>query len=158
MLLHPAAPGRVYQQNHEGTYRSDDHGESWRRIDGGLPTDFGFGLALDPADAETCFVVPMDPMEGTFRATPGALRVYRFGGGAREAGRHRWTALDRGLPTTGAYLSVLREGMASDGLDRSGLYVGTGGGHLFHSPDGGRRWKAIAAFLPPILSVTATVV
>lgn len=153
LLLHPAAPGRIYQQNHVGTYRSDDHGDSWRRIDRGLPTDFGFGLALDPFDADTCFVVPMEPMGGTFRATPGALRVYRHDGR-----RGRWTGLDKGLPARNAYLSVLREGMAYDNLDRPGVYVGTGGGHLFHSSDGGRRWRTIAEFLPPILSVTATVV
>ncbi len=153
LLLHPAAPGRVYQQNHNGTYVSSDHGESWQRIDRGLPTDFGFGLALDPGNPGTCFVVPMEPQQGTFRATPGAMRVYRYGG---KAGH--WTALGNGLPSSGAYLSILREGMASDGLDRCGLYVGTGGGHLFHSPDCGRHWKTIASFLPPILSVTATVV
>ena len=153
LLLHPASPGRVYQQNHNGTYASDDHGDSWRRIDRGLPTDFGFGLTLDPGNPDTCFVVPMEPQGGTFRATPGSLRVFRFGG---KAGR--WKALGKGLPSSGAYLSILREGMASDGLKRCGLYVGTGGGHLFHSSDAGRGWKEIVSFLPPILSVTATVV
>ncbi len=153
LLRHPAAPGRLYQQNHVGSYRSDDHGETWTRIDRGLPHDFGFGLALDPGDPETCFVVPMEPQGGTYRATSGALRVYRWGGMPG-----RWTALGRGLPGDGAYLSVLREGMAWDGLPRCGLYVGTGGGHLFHSPDRGKEWRALAAYLPPILSVSAAVV
>lgn len=151
LLLHPASPGRVYQQNHGGVFRSDDHGENWRRIDKGLPFEFGFGLALDHGDAETCFVLPMEPREGTFRATTGALRVYR------RAGRG-WKGLGNGLPQAGAFQSVLREGMASDGLARCGLYVGTGGGHLFHSRDAGRSWKALASFLPPILSVSAAVV
>lgn len=153
LLVHPAVPGRVYQQNHMGTYRSDNYGDSWNRIDRGLPFDFGFGLAIDRHDPDTCFTFPMEPRGGTYRATTGAVRVYRWGG---KPGR--WTALGRGLPSSGAYLSVLREGMASDGLKRAGLYVGTGGGHLFHSPDGGKNWKTLAAFLPPVLSVSAAVV
>ncbi|MCI0342054.1 MAG: hypothetical protein L0216_13070 [Planctomycetales bacterium] len=153
LLRHPAAPGRLYQQNHVGTYRSDDHGDSWRRIDKGLPSDFGFGLALDATNPDTCYTVPMEPQGGMFRATTGALRVYRWGGKG-----HGWASRSRGLPSDGAYLSVLREGVASDGLPRCGLYVGTGGGQVFHGSDGGRRWTALASYLPPVLSVSAAVV
>ena len=153
LLLHPAAPGRLYQQNHMGVYRSDDHGDSWYAIHAGLPTDYGFGLALDPHDADTCFVVPLIPKQYAFRATMGAFRVYRWKGGRRG-----WTALGKGLPSQGAYLSVLRQGMASDPLDPCGVYVGTGTGQLFHSADAGRTWKTIAQYLPPIFSVAAAVV
>lgn len=151
LLLHPAAPGRLYQQNHDGVYRSDDHGDSWRAIHKGLPFEFGFGLALHPRDPESCYVVPLDPSEGTYRATPGRLRVFR--GGSRG-----WRALDRGLPAENAYLSVLREGLTSDALRPCGIYVGTGGGHLYRSVDEGLTWSAIALHLPPILSVSAAVV
>jgi photosystem II stability/assembly factor-like uncharacterized protein len=59
VLAHPGRPGRLWQQNHCGVYRSDDGGESWERLDGnGLPSEFGFGLALDPADPDTAFVIP----------------------------------------------------------------------------------------------------
>jgi hypothetical protein len=149
ILLHPVATERLYQQNHVGTYWSDDRGESWTAIQKGLPSDFGFGLALDANDPDACLVVPLQPEGYAFRATMGSLRVYRWNG--------RWTMNDAGLPRD-AYLSVLREGMSSDRLNPCGVYVGTGTGQLFGSADGGRRWRAIAQYLPPILSVSAAVV
>ena len=59
LLLHPARPDRLWQQNHYGVYRSDDHGDSWVRLDGnGLPSGFGFPLMLDPDDPDGAFVIP----------------------------------------------------------------------------------------------------
>ncbi|MCW8131599.1 MAG: exo-alpha-sialidase [Planctomycetota bacterium] len=153
LLMHPAKPGRVYQQNHVGVYQSDDYGDTWQPIHAGLPFDFGFGLALNPADPDACYVVPLDPEGYTFRATPGAMKVYRW-----NAKKKTWTALERGLPGDGACVSVLREGMANDTLDPCGVYVGTGSGTVFQSADAGRSWKAAAMHLPPVLSVSAAVV
>lgn len=59
LLLHPARPERLWQQNHCGVYRSDDHGGSWERLDGnGLPSGFGFALMLDPKGPDAAFVIP----------------------------------------------------------------------------------------------------
>ncbi|KAF0243000.1 MAG: hypothetical protein FD180_3628 [Planctomycetota bacterium] len=153
LLLHPAVPGRVYQRNHFGIYRSDDFGDTWYAIHGGLDSDFGFGMALDYGDPDTCYVVPLSAKQGAFRATEGAFRVYRWKGGKRG-----WTGLTRGLPKEGAYLNVLREGMSSDTLNPCGVYVGTGTGQVFHSADAGNSWRTLAEYLPPVLSVSATVV
>ncbi len=69
-----------------------------------------------------------------------------------------WEALADGLPQAHAYVSILREGLATDGLEPCGVYFGTSGGHLFASRDGGDSWETIASYLPRILSVTAAVV
>jgi hypothetical protein len=155
LLLHPGKPGRLFQQNHVGVYRTDNGGDSWDRIDKGLPWDFGFGLALNPADPDTCFVTPLEPQGGTYRATAGKLRVYQLKG---MNGAPAWDELGNGLPSEDAYLSVLREGMTNDALQPVGVYVGTGTGQLFHSADGAPGRAAIAATLPPILSVSAAVI
>jgi hypothetical protein len=89
-----------------------------------------------------------------YRATAGKFAVYRL----RSNGSTSWEELTNGLPTEGAYVSVLREGMSQDTLDPCGVYVGTGTGHVYHSSDAGSSWRAIASHLPPILSVSAAVV
>ncbi|HSJ15235.1 MAG TPA: hypothetical protein VK939_12515 [Longimicrobiales bacterium] len=149
LLLHPAQPDRLYQQNHCGVYRSDDRGESWVDITDGLPSGFGYALAVDPADADVAFVVPEESSH--MRTTIGGrLRVYR----TRDAGGS-WEALERGLPQQHAYVSILREGMAHDTRTPVGLYLGTSSGHLFASSDAGESWSVVAGYLPRILSVTA---
>jgi len=52
---------------------------------------------------------------------------------------------------------VLREGMTVDANDPVGVYIGTNTGQLFASRDEGESWKMLADFLPPILSVSASV-
>jgi hypothetical protein len=149
LLLHPAQPDRLYQQNHCGVYRTDDRGDNWIEITNGLPSDFGYALALDPADADVAYVIPEESSH--MRATiDGKLRVYR----TRDAGA-TWEALTQGLPQEHAYVSILREGMCSDPLTPGGLYFGTSSGHLFASRDGGDSWRLIAGYLPRVLSVTA---
>jgi len=150
LLLHPAEPGRLYQQNHVGVYRSDDHGESWARIDKGLPSDFGFPLAVHPTKGDRCYVVPLEGGDYSFRATPGAIVVYRRDG-------KKWTALTQGLPAEHAYTGVKREGLAADALDPCGVYLGTSTGHLYASRDEGDSWREISANLPPILAVSVAV-
>ena len=98
-------PGRAYQQNHVGVYRSDNYGDTWNPIHKGLPTDYGFGLALDPSDPETCFTVPLSSNNNyAFRSTSGKFQVFRWNGGGRG-----WTSVSKGLPAQGAFLNVLRE-------------------------------------------------
>jgi photosystem II stability/assembly factor-like uncharacterized protein len=149
LLLHPLDDRRLYQVNHCGVYRSDDRGENWTEITAGLPSDFGYALAIDPDDANALYVIPEESSH--MRATvEGKLRVYH----SRDAGA-TWTPLTQGLPQENAYVSILREGMTSDGAEPCGVYFGTSSGHLFASSDGGLSWKLVAGYLPRILSVSA---
>jgi photosystem II stability/assembly factor-like uncharacterized protein len=135
--------GRLYQVNHCGVYRSDDRGDNWTEITEGLPSEFGYALAV--LDRDTLLVIP--EASSDMRATPeGKLRVYR----SNDAGI-TWLALTEGLPQENAYISVLREGMCAIGDE---VYFGTSSGHLFASSNRGERWTMLAGFLPRILSVT----
>jgi len=149
---HPARPERLYLQNHWGLYRSDDWGDSWQDVANGVPSDFGFALAVHPHDPDTAYIVPLESDE--FRCVPEAkLRVYR----TRDAGA-TWEPLAEGLPQQDAYETVLRDGMATDEHERAGIYFGTRSGKLFASNDDGDRWRCIADGLPPIVCVkTATI-
>jgi len=151
VVMSPVDHERLYQQNHCGMHRSDDAGRSWVEITGELPSDFGFAAAAHPHDRDAFYVVPLDGGHG--RVMPeGRAAVWR----TRDAGAS-WARLDRGLPQQGAYVGVLREGMAIDALETPGLYFGTSTGQLFASADEGDSWREIATYLPGIASVEVAV-
>ena len=147
----PRRPERLFMQFHGGVYRSDDAGSSWVDIGAGLPSDFGFPLAVDPADPDSAFVIPLKA--DTDRVTPdGRVRVYE----TRDAGS-TWTPRGDGLPGSHAYLTVLREALARRGEgDALELYFGATSGDVFGSADAGATWFTAAAHLPPVYSVTAS--
>jgi len=145
-------PERMFLQNHWGLYRSDDRGENWIDIANGVPSDFGFPMAIHPKDPDSAWIVPLEA--DAFRCTPeGKLRVYR----TRNAGA-QWEPMTAGLPQHDAYETVLRDAMAVDVLDRVGVYFGTRNGKLFGSSDEGETWSALADGLPPIVAVKTAVV
>jgi photosystem II stability/assembly factor-like uncharacterized protein len=146
----PTRPERLFMQFHGGVYRSDDAGESWIDIADGLPSDFGFGLAIDPADADSAYVIPL--AADVDRVTPeGKVRVYE----TRDAGAS-WTARGNGLPHEHAYLTILREAFDWTGEgDALELYFGATSGAVYGSADGGESWFEAAADLPPVHSISA---
>jgi photosystem II stability/assembly factor-like uncharacterized protein len=143
LLVHPLQPARLWQQNHCGTYRSDDHGETWERVDlNGVPSEFGFPLMIDPTDPDVAYVIPEVSYEYHY-TTHARLGVYR----TKDAGKS-WDLLDDGLPSP-SWVAVLREASA---FDADSVYFGTQSGSLF-SLTAGDRWVEAARHLPPILSV-----
>jgi len=156
---HPAAPGRLYLQNHGGwpdrpgigVLRSDDHGRTWRSIADGLPSDFGFPIVVHPEDPDVVYVLPHEPMTRT--CPDGAPAVWRS-----EDGGGSWGRLDRGLPSSDSYFTVHRDGMTIDEVDSPALYFGTTTGQLWIGRDGGETWDCLFDSLPPIHCVKVATV
>ena len=146
----PSRPERMFMQFHGGVYRSDDAGESWTAIGDGLPSDFGFPLALDPADSDSAYVIPL--VADMDRVMPeGRVRVYE----TRDGGS-TWAPRGDGLPAENAYLTVLRQAFNRAGEGESlQLYFGATSGELFGSGDAGATWSTVAERLPPVYSVVA---
>jgi len=152
VVSHPSNPQRMFLQHHWGVYRSNDAGDSWNDIGKGLPSDFGFAMEIDPHNADTVFIIPIESDE--FRCTPEAkLRVYRTPNGGES-----WEALTNGLPQQDALETILRDNLQADRNDPTGLYFGTRSGKVFGSKDGGDSWSMIREGLPPITCVNTTTI
>ena len=152
LLLADGGQSVLFQQNHCGVYRSADAGRTWQEITKGLPSDFGFPLAIHPHERETIYVIPLKGAE--FRCPPdGKLRVYRSRNGGKS-----WQALTKGLPQEDVFAGIYREGMATDTFDPAGIYFGTNTGKIFASRDDGDSWAVLADNLPPVYSVSAAVI
>ena len=147
IAMHPTRPNVLFMQKHWDVMRSDDAGESWHEVSGDLPSDFGFPIAVHAHEPNTVFVVPIKS-DSEHYPPDGKLRVYRSRTGGNE-----WEALTKGLPQQDCYVNILRDAMAVDSLDPCGLYVGTTGGQVYASADGGDSWAPIARDLPAVLSV-----
>jgi photosystem II stability/assembly factor-like uncharacterized protein len=152
LVRSPADAERLFAMTHVGAYVSSDGGASYEEITEGLPSDFGFAAAAHPYDRDTAWMIPVDPQHGRYMHD-GHCAVWK----TSDAGSS-WQRLDDGLPNEGAYLGVLREGMATDALDTPGVYFGTTTGQVFASADEGRTWAEIADYLPGIASIEVAVV
>jgi len=149
VVCHPDRPDRLFLQNHWGLYRSDDWGATWQDIANGVPSDFGFAMAVHPRDPDTVYIVPLE--SDMFRCVPEAkLRVFR----TRNAGAS-WEGLSEGLPQEGAYETVLRDALDTDGAKQAGVYFGTRSGKVYASRDEGDSWSLVHEGLPSVVCVKA---
>ncbi len=152
MVLHPAAPDRLYQQNHCGIYRCDRPSDTWVRIGDNMPRevgDIGFPIVVHPRDPDTAWVVPMDGSTVWPRTSVGGRPAVFM---TRDAGKS-WKRQDKGLPARNAWHTVKRQAFDADGRDPVGLYFGTTSGEIWASIDQGSSWKQIAGHLPHVYSV-----
>jgi photosystem II stability/assembly factor-like uncharacterized protein len=147
IAMHPSRPNVLFMQKHWDVMRSDDAGESWYKISGNLPTDFGFPIEVHAHEPETVYVVPITSDEYHY-PPDGQLRVYRSRSGGNE-----WQPLTEGLPQRHCYVNVLRDAMAVDALEPGGVYFGTTGGQVYGSADSGDSWTPLVRDLPGVLSV-----
>ncbi len=145
LASHPTRGGRYFQRNHNRVYFRDVGQPRWDERTGDLPSNYGFAGAIDPHDPDTAYVVPMDE---AVRVAHPTVAVYR----TRDRGK-TWQRLHRGIPK-GTAAEVMREGLSTDRMKPTGVYFGTIAGEVWESPDGGGSWQRIAAYLPPILSVS----
>jgi len=144
LVQDPDDANRLYRQEHQGVFRTDDGGDAWERIEQGLPSRFGFPIGLDE-ETGSLFVIPLEsdenrlPVDGTFR-------VYR----SDDRG-NSWQVAGTGYPEAATFTAVLRGAMDTDG--RRGVYLGTTAGKVIVTADAGETWITLPWTLPRILSV-----
>jgi photosystem II stability/assembly factor-like uncharacterized protein len=158
MVLDRSHPDRLFMQFHahtmtsdgsrsSGVFRSDDAGASWQAIDADLPHKFGFPMAL--SHDGRLFVIPLVSDENRL-FDQGRAAVWR----SSDAGES-WARREVGSGEERIYAGVLRDAMAVDDREDTGVYFGTTGGDVYASADAGDSWQRLPARLPRILCVRA---
>jgi photosystem II stability/assembly factor-like uncharacterized protein len=147
IAMHPSRPQVLFMQKHWDVMRTDNAGDSWEKVSGNLPTDFGFVIDVHAHEPETIYVVPIKS-DSEHYPMDGKLQVFRS-----RAGGNEWEPLSKGLPQRDCYVNVLRDAMAVDSLDKCGIYFGTTGGQVYASADAGDSWAPIVSHLPAVVSV-----
>jgi photosystem II stability/assembly factor-like uncharacterized protein len=142
----PARPERLWRQDHLGVFRSADGGDSWERIEEGLPASFGFPMVRDHVTGRL-FVVPLHSDENRL-PVDGRFRVY-----SSDDEGDSWQVSGVGWPEAAHHTGVLRGAMAAD--QRGGVYAGTTSGTIWATSDAGDHWSAMPFVFPRILSVAA---
>ena len=92
IAMHRSRPSVLFMQKHWDVMRSDNGGDSWEKVSGNLPTDFGFPIDVHAHEPETIYVVPIKS-DSEHYPPDGQLRVYRS-----RTGGHEWEPLAKGLP------------------------------------------------------------
>jgi len=141
-----ARPEIVWCQHHNGVFRSQDAGNTWRELTAVRPSKFGFAVAAHPRDPNTAWFVPAIKDE---RRIPvdGKVVVAR----SRDSGEN-FEILRHGLPQRHAYDLVWRHALDVDASGERLAFGSTSGG-LWISEDGGESWTMPEARLPPIAAV-----
>ncbi len=148
LLICPAHPDVIWQQNHCGIYRSSDGGKMWSEVSGedGFPY-YGFALAIDEEDPNTAWVIPAKSDTARIPANL-RLEVYK----TSDAGAS-WRSTSSGLPAKNAFDIVLRQAFSKKG---SVLVFGTNNGNLYLSTDYGESWEPISQNLAAVQAVCFT--
>jgi hypothetical protein len=138
-----AKPSVMWCQHHNGAFRSEDGGATWRDLVAIQPAKFGFAVAAHPKDPNTAWFVPAVKDEKRI-PVDGKLVVAR----TRDGGKS-FDVLRNGLPQHHAYDLVWRHALD---VDESGerLAFGSTNGGLWVSENGGDSWTEPEARLPPI--------
>lgn len=137
------APQVFWCQHHNGVFRSTDGGNSWSEVTAMTPSKFGFPVAVHPHDPDTAWFVPA--VNDECRVPVDARLVVAR---TSDAGR-TVEALTNGLPAGPAYDLVLRHALDVDDTGTSLAFGSTTGG-LWLTENGGEKWSAFDARLPPV--------
>ena len=144
IVQHPTRSDTLYMQFHGGVYVTHDGATMWAVCESGLPSNFGFPIAVVPDG--TLIVAPLDSDERRY-FPEGTSLVYRSTDGAAS-----WQ------PATGvtggkSFAAVLRDAMTTCG--DTGVYLGTTSGEVATSADRGQTWTTLDVTLPRVLCVRA---
>jgi photosystem II stability/assembly factor-like uncharacterized protein len=140
LIIHPAAPGRLYSAAGDGFMASGkgyqeslDGGKTWQYPDEGLRHHYLFGATVDPADPDTILISASTSPQAAHSPMMAESFVYRKTKG------QSWQVLTKGLPEaagsiTPAFGVTTAEPHVFYLLSNKGCY---------RSPDAGQSWQRL---------------
>lgn len=136
LSTHQKAPKRLYSSAGDGYFESFDYGESWKRPTAGLKHHYIYGLAIDPADANTVLVSASQSALQAHSIEHANSIVYRR---SVEDDGGEWKAIFNGLPEAeGTIIAIL----AANPKNNGEFYAINNRG-LFCSTDAGLAWREL---------------
>ncbi|MBV9600406.1 MAG: hypothetical protein JOZ87_26650 [Chloroflexi bacterium] len=157
LVRDPRRTERLFATTGRGTYRTDDGGQHWRRLEYGIGGGYAVPIALHPDGPERLFVGaaengppawkgPKGPRTGPFTASRYSRDLSEQVGGAHawvlrtEDAGETWHKLENGLPTEYPYMI---SGLAIDPADPDAVYATYTDGSVFASSDAGSSWSKL---------------
>lgn len=141
----PAHPDRMWRQDHAGVFRTQDGGDSWDRIEDGLPAGFGFVMRRDH-ESGRLFVVPLESDENRV-PVGGSFSAY-----VSHDDGDTWSVAGSGWDDAPTYTTVLRGAVDADG--RGTMAFGTTGGDVWLTSDAGDTWDRLPSGFPRIDAIS----
>jgi photosystem II stability/assembly factor-like uncharacterized protein len=167
LLRDPLRPRRVFATTGRGTYRTDDSGKQWKRLEYGIGGGYAVPIAMHPDRPERLLIGaaeqgppawkgPKGPRTGPFTASRYSRDLSEQVGGAHawvlrtEDAGETWQTLENGLPAAYPYMI---SGLAIDPRDPDSVFATYTDGSVFASTDGGSSWTAIMHGPPEMFGV-----
>jgi photosystem II stability/assembly factor-like uncharacterized protein len=144
LLTHPLAPERLYEAAGQGIARSEDLGESWRRLDDAMDRHYAWAQALDPADPDLWYVAVSRSPFAAHGGGDGQAHLFRSRGDG-------FTSID----SWGDAPELRRMPYALSTLpgQPAHLLAALRGGTLLLTRDAGERWLRLPIRLPDAIDL-----
>ncbi|HUA04527.1 MAG TPA: hypothetical protein VMB27_11520 [Solirubrobacteraceae bacterium] len=147
LVTHPLAPERMYEVAGQGIAVSQDRGDTWRRLDGGLDRHYAWATAVDPADPDLWYAsVSRGPMAAHGRGDGQSLLL-------RSRSTNGWERIDRWGDD--AELRRMPYALAALPEQPDRLLVGLRGGALLVGDDAGEVWTRLEPGVPDVIALAA---
>jgi len=157
VMRHPVRLETLYASTGIGTYRTDDGGKVWEKLEYGMGRAYAIPMTNHPAAPDRIYLGAAEngptSWKGHRTVRAGPYNTVRFSrdtsvetGGARtqilrsdDAGKS-WRFLTDGLPGASGHMTC---GFATDPQDANSLCVAYTDGTIYASGDGGDHWRQL---------------
>ncbi len=167
VMRHPTRLETLYASTGIGTYRTDDSGKFWSKLEYGMGRAYAIPMVNHPAAPERIFLGAAEngpaswPGHRTVRAGPyNTVKFSRYlaqeTGGAKsailrsdDAGK-TWRRLNGSLPKAHPHMTC---GFAIHPQDRDTICVGYTDGAIYASHDAGESWQKLLVSQPKLYGI-----